>query len=156
VLRLAANLTLDQVRLRTAGVGGTLPTTSNYDLTSTNPGGGVLALNTIYTQALDMSTLGDGTWFLGSTNNAIGANGSYDAATLLPGFNNTYRLGGGGATLFFGSNGNANVITNTPSGAAAGLVVGAPMSVQNNGVPSSATAMAMWSSSPTRTTPAAR
>ncbi|MBX7209625.1 MAG: autotransporter-associated beta strand repeat-containing protein [Verrucomicrobiaceae bacterium] len=134
VLRLAANLTLDQVNFRAAGVGGAQATASNYYLTSTNPGGGVLALNTVYSNALNMRSLGDGTWFLGSTTNGVGANGSYDAATLAPGFNNTYRLGAGGSTLFFGSNGASNVITNTDASCISNLVVGAPMSVQNNAV----------------------
>ena len=134
VLRLAADLTLDQVRFRAAGAGGVAPVTSNYYLTNSNPGGGVLALNAIYTKALDLNALGDGTWFLGSTNNAVGANGAYDAATLAPGFNNTYRLGAGGSTLFFGTNGNSNVITDVHASTASKLTVGAPMSLQNNGV----------------------
>ena len=134
VLRLAANLTLDQVNFRAAGVGGAPAAINNYYLTSTNPGGGVLALNAIWTNALDLRALGDGTWYLGSTGNAVGANGSYDAPTLAPGFNNTYRLGAGGATLFFGSNGNSNVVTNVDASSPAGLLVGAPMSLQNNGI----------------------
>ena len=132
VLRLAANLTLEQVNFRSAGLGGT-PTTDNYYLSAINPSGGVLALNTVYTQALDMGKLGDGMWFLGSTSNAVGANGSYDAATLKPGANNTYRLGGGGSTLFFGSNGATNVLTNVSATVASNVIVGAPMSLQNNG-----------------------
>ncbi len=50
-------------------------------------------------------------WFLGSTTNQVGANGAYDAATLAAGRGDTYRLGAGGDTLFFGTNGNANVLT---------------------------------------------
>lgn len=134
VLRLAADLTLDQVRFRAGGVGGIQATATDYYLTSANPGNGVLALNTVYNQALDMRALGDGMWFLGSTNNAVGANGSYEAATLKPGFNDTYRLGAGSATLFFGTAGASNVITDVDAGKASSLVIGAPMSLQNNAV----------------------
>ncbi len=134
VLRLAANLTLEQVNFRAADVGGSQAITSNYFLTNPNPATGALALNTIYTQPLDLRALGDGTWFLGSTNNAVGANGSYDAATLAPGFNNTYRLGAGGATLFFGSNGVSNAVTDVDASTPAKVNVGAPFSLQNNAV----------------------
>lgn len=133
VLRLAANLSLDQVNFRAGGVGGA-QAAGNYYLTNSNPGNGVLALNTIYSNALDMRSLGDGMWYLGSTTNGVGANGSYDAATLAPGFNNTYRLGAGGSTLFFGTNGATNVLKNTDASTPSSLVIGAPMSLQNNGV----------------------
>ena len=110
VLRLAADLTLDQIGFRAAGLGGlqdarshgTLYAQSNALLNS-NPSTGVLALNTVYTKPLDMRTLGDGTWRLGSTTNGVGANGAYDASSLLPGFNQTYYLAGGGSTLFVGA-----------------------------------------------------
>lgn len=122
------------MNFRAAGVGGAQATASNYYLTSSNPGNGVLALNTIYSNALDMRALGDGMWYLGSTTNGVGANGAYDAASLAPGFNNTYRLGAGGSTLFFGTNGTANVIKNTDATTPSSLVIGAPLSLQNNGV----------------------
>lgn len=128
MLRLAADLSLEQVSFRAAGLGGT-QATSNYYLTNTNPANGALALNTIYTQSLDLRALGDGTWFLGSSTNGVGANGSYDAATLGAGAGNNYRLGAGGATLFLGSNGNANALSGANN-----LIVGAPLSIQNNGV----------------------
>ncbi|MGB8170116.1 MAG: autotransporter-associated beta strand repeat-containing protein, partial [Chthoniobacteraceae bacterium] len=132
MLRLAADLSLDQVRFRAAGLGGPQATASNYYLTNSNPANGALALNTIYTKPLDLRALGDGTWFLGSSGNGVGANGSYDAATLGAGFNDTYRLGAGGATLFVGSNGTANTLTDSTR--ANSLTVGAPLSIQNNGV----------------------
>ncbi|MEQ1859582.1 MAG: autotransporter-associated beta strand repeat-containing protein [Chthoniobacteraceae bacterium] len=132
MLRLAADLSLDQLGFRAAGLGGAPAAASNYYLTSTNPATGALALNTIYTKALDLRTIGDGTWFLGSSTNGVGANGSYDAATLGAGFNNTYRLGAGGSTIFVGSNGVANVLTDTSR--ANSVVIGAPLSIQNNGV----------------------
>ncbi len=132
MLRLAADLSLDQINFRAAGLGGAAAPSSNYYLANANPANGVLALNTIYTKSIDLRALGDGTWFVGSTNNGVGANGSYDAATLGAGFGNTYRLGAGGASLFLGSNGIANTLTDSTR--ANSLVVGAPLSLQNNGV----------------------
>lgn len=143
---LAADLSLDQVRLRSAGLGGLQvssaagnPSSTDYYLSNPNPSSSVLALGTTYTQALDMRSIGDGMWFLGSATNMVGANGSYDAATLAPGLDNTYRLGGGGSTLFFGSNGNANVLTDMDETCLTNLIVGAPMTVQNGGAWSGAT-----------------
>jgi autotransporter-associated beta strand protein len=57
----------------------------------TGASSGVLALNTTYSSALDLSTIGNGTFFLGSS-----AGGSYTAGTLGVGAGSTYRLGGGG------------------------------------------------------------
>jgi autotransporter-associated beta strand protein len=128
---LAADLTLDQVRLRSYGLGGIQNNPTDYYLSASNPSAAVLALGTVYNQALNQRSLGDGMWFIGSATNMVGANGSYDAATLAPGRGNNYRLGAGGSTLFMGSNGNANVLTNTDATALANLIVGAPMTVQN-------------------------
>jgi autotransporter-associated beta strand protein len=132
-LSLAADLSLDQIRLRSNGLGGIQDSSTDYFLNARNPSSGVLALGTVYTQALDMRTLGDGMWFLGSMTNGIGANGSYDAATLKPGLSDTYRLGAGGNTLFFGSNGNANVLTDIDATKSTSLIVGSPMTIQNSG-----------------------
>lgn len=132
MLRLAADLSLDQINFRAAGLGGAAAPTSNYYLANTNPANGALALNAIYTKTIDLRALGDGNWFLGSTTNGVGANGSYDATTLGAGFGNTYRLGAGGSTLFVGSNGAANALTDSTR--ANSLVVGSPLSLQNNGV----------------------
>lgn len=131
-LSLAADLSLDQIRLRSNGLGGIQDSATDYFLSGRNPSSSVLALSTVYTQALDMRSLGDGMWFLGSMTNGIGANGSYDAATLKPGLADTYRLGAGGSTLFFGTNGNANVITDIDATKSSSLIVGAPMTVQNS------------------------
>lgn len=128
---LGADLSLDDVRLRALGLGGVQNSATDYYLKASNPSSSALALGTIYTKALDMRSIGDGMWFLGSATNGIGANGSYDAATLAPGIGDTYRLGAGGNTLFFGSNGNANILTDVNAGKAASLVVGTPMTVQN-------------------------
>lgn len=142
----ASDMSLDTVRLRSAGLGGYQvtsdagnPTGANYYLSNPNPSAAVLSLGAVYTQALNQRALGDGMWFIGSATNLVGANGSYDAATLAPGLDNTYRLGGGGATLFLGSNGNANVLTDTDETAPTNLTVGAPMTVQNGGAWSSGT-----------------
>lgn len=130
---LAADLTLDQVGLRSAGLGGIQNGAANYYLSASNPSSGMLSLGTIYTKALDMRALGDGMWYLGSSTNGIGANGAYDAATLAPGLGNTYRLGAGGNILFFGTNGAANVLTDSDVACPSNLVVGAPMTVQSMG-----------------------
>ena len=139
-LSLAADLSLEQVRLRALGLGGIQNGAADYYLSASNPSAGVLALGTVYTQALDMRGIGDGMWYLGSATNQVGANGSYDAATLRPGLGvggaaGTYRVGAGGGTLFFGSNGNANVLTDQAEGASS-LIVGSPMTIQN-GAPAS-------------------
>jgi autotransporter-associated beta strand protein len=132
-LSLAADLSLDQIRLRSNGLGGIQDSSTDYFLNARNPSSGVLALGTVYTQAIDMRTLGDGMWFLGSMTNGIGANGAYDAATLKPGLSDTYRLGAGGSTLFLGTNGSAsaNVLTDIDASKSSSLVVGSPMTVQN-------------------------
>jgi autotransporter-associated beta strand protein len=126
---LAADLSLEQVRLRALGLGGIQNAADGYYRSASNPSSAILSLGTVYTQPIDMRSLGDGMWYLGSATNGVGANGAYDAATLAPGLGNTYRLGAGGNTLFFGTNGNANVLTD--HGASSHLVVGTPMSVQN-------------------------
>lgn len=131
VFSLAADVSLDQIRLRALGLGGIQSTASDYYLNSMNPSAAVLALGTVYTQPLDMRAIGDGMWFLGSATNMVGANGAYDADTLAPGLGNTYRLGAGGSSLFFGTNGNENVLTDTDATCVANLIVGAPMTVQN-------------------------
>ncbi len=128
---LAANLSLDQVRLRALGLGGIQNTATDYYLSASNPSSAVLALGTIYTQPLDMRTLGDGMWYLGSASNGLGANGAYDAPKLLPGLGDIWRLGAGGNTLFIGSNGNANVLSDVDASTPGSLIVGAPMTVQS-------------------------
>ncbi|MGC3968299.1 MAG: autotransporter-associated beta strand repeat-containing protein [Pirellulales bacterium] len=134
LLGVGADVSLDAIGYRSASAGGIQPSATNYYLGAVNPSQSVLAINTIYTQTLDQTRLGDGMGFLGSTTNYVGANGMYDAATLGAGLGNTYRLGGGGATLFIGYS-NANVLSNNAlTGAINNLVVGAPLSVENNGV----------------------
>ena len=129
VLGLGSNDTLEAYGYRAAGLGGIQNGPTDYYISATNPSGAVLAINTIYTQTLNLATIGNGFSYLGSTTNGVGANGSYDAATLGAGAGNTYRLGAGGATLFFGSNGNSNILTGANS-----VVIGLPFSVENNNV----------------------
>lgn len=102
-------------------------------------GGGILALNDVYTHNINLATLGDGTWFVGSSSDGSGANisasvnGHYNGGTMgagarFVGIGNdlpTYRLGGGGGNLFIGleQSGSAG---NQLAGAA-NLVVGAPL-----------------------------
>ena len=131
-LSLGADLSLDQIRLRSNGLGGIQDAATDYFLSARNPSSAVLALGTVYTQPLNLRGLGDGMWFLGSMTNGIGANGAYNAATLVPGLDNNYRLGAGGSTLFFGTNGAANVLTDINAAAPSRLTVGAPMTVQNS------------------------
>lgn len=132
-LSLAADLSLEQIRLRSYGLGGIQDSATDYYLNGRNPASGTLSLGTVYTHPLDMRTLGDGMWFLGSITNGIGANGAYDAATLAPGRGDAYRLGSGGNTLFFGTNGNANVLTDIDASKSSQLIIGTPMTVQNSG-----------------------
>ncbi len=91
---------------------------SNLLLTP-NQGGGVIALNSVYSQALDLGKIGDGTFFLGSNNNGAGVtaassvNGTYTGPAIAASpvsynfgvgsannANPTYRLGGGGTAAF--------------------------------------------------------
>ncbi|NBV85017.1 MAG: hypothetical protein EBS01_01850, partial [Verrucomicrobia bacterium] len=114
---------------------------SNSLLASAQSGGGVLAINTVYTQSLDLSKIGDGTWFLGSAQNGAGLNGTFNGGTLGVGaaynglgtFVNAdsalpaYRLGAGGQTLYIGLYpGAAGSVPNQLTGAT-NLVVGAPL-----------------------------
>lgn len=81
-----------------ATLSGTLLPTAR--VLSQNNAGGVLAVDgNLTTTAIDLATLYDGHWYLGSS---IG--GTYSATTLGAGAGNTYRLGGGGSTLTISSN----------------------------------------------------
>ncbi|MBL9132535.1 MAG: hypothetical protein JNG86_15125, partial [Verrucomicrobiaceae bacterium] len=131
---LAADLPLEQVRLRSLGLGGIQNGSTDYFLNASNPSSGVLSLGTVYTQPLNQRMIGDGMWWIGSATNGVGANGVYNAATLAPGLSDTYRLGAGGNTLFIGTNGNANVLTDIDAGKTSSLVVGSPVTVQSMGV----------------------
>jgi autotransporter-associated beta strand protein len=135
MLRLAVNAPLSEFNVRFGNLGGVQDGTffnllagTGYRGIGKNNGSAIIALNTVYTQTLNMARLGDGTAFLGSTTNGVGLNGSYNAATLGVGAGNLYRLGAGGSTLYIAADmANANILTGT-----AGLVVGMPQSSINN------------------------
>ena len=108
----------------------------NSRIAAPNNGAGILAINSVYNQPIDLGHIGDGTWFLGSTTNGEGLNGTYVGSTALSagaaytGTGNTagtYRLGGGTATLYIGIYpGDASSAPNQLTGTS-NLVVGAPL-----------------------------
>ncbi|WP_395731060.1 beta strand repeat-containing protein [Prosthecobacter sp.] len=135
ILRMAANAPLSDFKLLIGNLGGP-QNTSYFGLAGgnglngggKNAGSAIIALNTVYTQTINLAMIGDGTAFLGSTQNGVGLNGSYNAATLGAGAGNTYRLGAGGSILYVSSDmANSNVLT----GAGAALIVGLPHSSLN-------------------------
>ncbi|MBL9095075.1 MAG: autotransporter-associated beta strand repeat-containing protein [Planctomycetaceae bacterium] len=72
------------------GVGGILPSAN----VQTGGQGAVLGIDGTFALALDMATLYDGRWFLGSANSA-----TYTGASLGVGADDVYRIGGGGSTI---------------------------------------------------------
>ena len=131
-VRIAGDFPLTAINLRVGGLGGAqdftnsiLSYSSNAAGLGRNPGTITVNLNAVYTQNLDLSKIGDGTAFLGSTQNLVGLRGTYNGSSLGVGAANTYRLGVGGDTLYFGSNGNANVVTDKDNRNIANLLVGA-------------------------------
>lgn len=137
VIGIGENAPISAYNLRTPTSGGV----QIYgDLTADNSGSGVLALNTTYTNVIDLARIGDGGFYLGSTNDGSGSgqgnslHGSYNAATLGVGRGNIYRLGGGinslGPVLYFGTNGTSNALTGTAS-----VMVGAPLTNGSIGTP---------------------
>ena len=139
ILRMAANAPLSAFNVIVGNLGGPQDSTyfglaggSGFNGGGKNAGSAIIALNTVYTQALNLRNIGDGTAFLGSTTNSVGLNGSYNAATLGTGAANTYRLGAGGSTLYVSSDmANSNVLTNIDASATAKLIVGLPDSGLN-------------------------
>ena len=118
ILRVAGDFPLTAINLRVGGMGApqdyntvqysTLASTAGFGRNSASI---VLAIDAVYTQNLDLGKIGDGTSWLGSTSNALGAMGVYNGSSLGVGAGNIYRLGSGGSQLYFGSNGNANILT---------------------------------------------
>ncbi len=129
---------------------------SNNTSYGASTGGGVLALNSLYdASVINLSRIGDGTWFLGSTSNGSGLtvssslDGRYNSAQLLPGApyegignnNPTYRLGGGAGNLYIGTSqtgsagnqlfGNANVVVGAPLTSGFAGTVGNGATAQN-------------------------
>ena len=119
VVKLAGDFPLTAINLRVGGMGA--PQDYNSTIYSNaastagfgrNAGSIEVAINTVYTQNLDLGKIGDGTAWLGSTNNSQNAVGIYNGTSLGVGAGNIYRLGGGGAQLYFGSvSGTANILT---------------------------------------------
>lgn len=131
MFRLAGDFALDAFNFRAASAGARVPLggINDFFLNGRN-GNGVVAINAVTNTAIDMARIGDGNWFLGSTTNGNGLNGSYNAATLGIGRNDTYTLGVGGSTLYFGSDGvNSNILTDT--GCAANVIIGTPLHWRN-------------------------
>ena len=135
ILRMAANEPLSSFNMLVGNLGGPQDTSyfglaggNGFNGGGKNAGSAIIALNTVYTQALDLAKIGDGTAFLGSTQNGLLQNGSYNAATLGVGAGKTYRLGAGSQTLYISSDlANNNVLT----GLNANLIVGMPHSGLN-------------------------
>ncbi|HEY5314450.1 MAG TPA: autotransporter-associated beta strand repeat-containing protein, partial [Pirellulales bacterium] len=110
-----------------AGIGvaynGPLP---SFASSTTGPYGGYIALDAgLYNQPLDMATIGNGTFFLGSSITASNGLETF-AGVLTPGAPDTvggpnvYRLGAGGGTLAIG----ANDVTGGATGLVANVLTG--------------------------------
>jgi autotransporter-associated beta strand protein len=114
----------------------------NSYVAAPNVGSGILAINSVYSQAIDLGHIGDGTWFLGSSTNGTGLNGTYVGSTALTAgvsyngtgnINPTYRLGGGTGILYIGvAPGDASSVPNQLTGTT-NLVVGAPLTNGSGG-----------------------
>ena len=131
LIRIAGDFPLTAINLRVGGLGGAqdftsfmLSTAPNAAGLGRNPGTVLVNLNTVYTQNLDLAKIGDGTAFLGSTTNSVGQVGTYNGTALGVGAGNTYRFGAGGTTLYVGSNGATNVLTDRDARNRANLLVG--------------------------------
>ncbi len=130
---IGSNASSAAYNFRAASAGGQF--VNNY-LTAPNNGSGVLGIDSVYTQPIDLGHIGDGTWFLGSASNGLGQDGTYVGSTALTAgasytgtgnTNSTYRLGGDGGNLYIGIYpGDASSVPNQLTGTA-NLVVGAPL-----------------------------
>ncbi|MCX6839395.1 MAG: autotransporter-associated beta strand repeat-containing protein, partial [Verrucomicrobia bacterium] len=134
ILRLAANAPLSDFNLLIGNLGGPQDTSyfglaggNGFNGGGKNAGSAIIALNTVYTQAIDLAKIGDGTAFLGSTTNGVGLNGSYNAATLGAGAGNIYRLGAGGSILYV----NSDMVDRSQLTGTAALTVGSIFSGLN-------------------------
>ena len=135
VIGIADNSPVSAYNLRAAFAGGQFV---NSLISAPNTGAGILGINSVYTNAIDLARIGDGTWFLGSTQNGEGQNGTYvggagkslTAGAAYNGTGNTnatYRLGAGTQTLYIGLySGDAASAPNQLTGNA-NLVVGSPL-----------------------------
>ncbi|WP_461784644.1 beta strand repeat-containing protein [Prosthecobacter sp.] len=134
ILRLAANAPLSDFNLLIGNLGGPQDTSyfglaggNGFNGGGKNAGSAIIALNTVYTQTIDLAKIGDGTAFLGSTTNGVGLNGSYNAATLGAGSGNIYRLGAGGSILYV----NSDMVDRSQLTGTAALTVGSIFSGLN-------------------------
>jgi autotransporter-associated beta strand protein len=127
MFRLAGDFALDAFNFRAASAGARTPLGGINDFfLNGRSGNGVVAINAVTNTAIDLARIGDGNWFLGSTTNGNGLNGSYNAATLGVGRNANYMIGAGGSTLYFGSDGvNSNILTDATW--ATNVIVGTPL-----------------------------
>jgi autotransporter-associated beta strand protein len=106
-------ITVKSSDLALGGIGFSNKSLTQANLTgmftdSTSSYGGVLGINTTYDTAgneLNLSTFGNGKWYLGSA-----VSGTYALTTLTVATDNIYRLGGGGGTLTLSK---SNVLTGT-------------------------------------------
>ncbi|EDY17462.1 autotransporter-associated beta strand repeat protein [Chthoniobacter flavus Ellin428] len=153
VIGIGDNTALSSYNLRVPQAAGVF---SNNMLIGPNTGSGVLAINSVYSLPINLATIGDGTWYLGSTNNGAGVSATSSVngtitGTVAPGAPGnfrytvgatsnqssslpTYRLGGGGNFLNIGLVGSdaaatatANIITGN-----ANVVVGGQLTNTSN------------------------
>jgi len=133
-LRIAAATNLASGKTVLISSHGELAVTANFDpssLISASSSGGMVGLNVVgFNAALNMSTIGDGTLFLGANL----TNASYTAASLTAGSTSpgsgdstTYRLGGGGSTTSAtGLKFTSSVLTGSTSVIVGSKLAGAP------------------------------
>ena len=116
----ASHLAVAALRPGTGNANGVNYTQSYLANLFTTSSSGVLALegNVTFTNALDQSAIGNGRMFLGVANlSGVTQGGNYAAASLSPGSDNVYRLGGGEGTLWLDFGG-GSVTTGALSGTA--------------------------------------
>ncbi len=91
---------LTTVTIKDTGTSGGFIPTITTPVAATGNGGALLYQGGLLNGPLDMSTVGDGFWFLGSPT----AGGSaWLPNGFKPGAGNVYRLGGGGGQVYFGN-----------------------------------------------------
>jgi autotransporter-associated beta strand protein len=126
---------------------------SNNMATALNTGAGVLAINAVYSKAINLNTIGDGGFFLGSNNSGAGIDSTSSVngtitGTVTPSLvkynfgpansnnsNAVYRLGGGGAFLNIGLlGGGTSPLADSSATVKSSVVVGGPLTNSNNTV----------------------
>ncbi len=134
-LRPNSNLTINSLATVTAMFPSLRMTgSSTQGALLANDGGGTNFFN--WLNGSDLSTLGNGSWFIGSLNGNAEINGTaaIGAGSPIPGVTGgVYRFGGGGANVFFNPSSAASVLVNngaTPNR----LLVGKPYALAGNGI----------------------